>query len=151
VSGGLLASDRVGARPDVGGLIAEIGRRAARVNAVLYVLHLDNSYLDAIGGGTARPSMMRESGVLGAGLDRIAGTAGGTLIRVEAGTGDYAFDRVLLETSAHYLLGVSVRDTDRDGEPHIIDVRVDRRRADVRHRRYVVIPRSNVNGTGSTQ
>jgi VWFA-related protein len=143
VSGGLMASDRVGARPDVGGLISELGRQAARVNAILYVLHLDNSFIDAFSakGGGARPSVMRESGVLGAGLDRMAGTAGGALIRVEAGTGDYAFDRVLRETSAHYLLGVEALPVDRDGELHTINVRVNRRNTDVRHRRFVVIPR----------
>jgi hypothetical protein len=138
-----MASDRVGARPDVGGLISELGRQAARVNAILYVLHLDNSFIDAFSakGGGARPSVMRESGVLGAGLDRMAGTAGGALIRVEAGTGDYAFDRVLRETSAHYLLGVEALPVDRDGELHTINVRVNRRNTDVRHRRFVVIPR----------
>jgi VWFA-related protein len=144
VSGGLLASDRVGARPDVGGLISELGRQAARVNALLYVLHLDNSFIDAFSakGGGVRPSMMRESAVLGAGLDRMAGTAGGALIRVEAGSGDYAFDRVLRETSAHYLLGVEALQADRDGQAHAITVRVNRRSTDVRHRRFVVIPKS---------
>jgi hypothetical protein len=86
--------------------------------------------------------MMRESAVLGAGLDRMAGTAGGALIRVEAGSGDYAFDRVLRETSAHYLLGVEALQADRDGQAHAITVRVNRRSTDVRHRRFVVIPKS---------
>ena len=43
---------------------------------------------------------------MGQGLEMIAGKAGGVLLRVEAGTGESAFGRVLRETSAYYLLGV---------------------------------------------
>jgi VWFA-related protein len=142
VSGGLLASDRVGGRPDVSGLISEVGERAARSNTNLYVLHLDTSFIDAFSatGGRVSTSLMRESSALASGLDRFAGIAGGALIRVEAGTGDYAFERVLRETSAYYLLSVEVEPADRDGRPHYISVSVNVRGADVRSRAMVVIP-----------
>jgi hypothetical protein len=143
VSGGLLASDRPGARPDVRQVIDEIGRKAALANVHLYVLHMDNSFLDAFSpkGVGPRASFMRDSGALGAGLERFAGTAGGELFRVQAGTGDAAFDRVLLETQAYYLLGVEPEPSDRDGRPHAISVSVRTRGAQVRSRTTLVIPR----------
>jgi VWFA-related protein len=145
VSGGLLAGDRAGGRPDVTDMIGQISRESTLANVNLYVLHLDNSFIDAFSpkGGGARASFMRDSQALGAGLERFAGTAGGALFRVQAGTGDYAFDRVLTETRAHYLLGVEADPADRDGRPHTISVSVRRRGADVRNRTTVVIPRSS--------
>lgn len=143
VSGGLLASDRIGARPDVRGIIDDIGREAALANVNLYVLHMDNSFIDAFSakGAGPRASFMRDSQALGAGLERFAGVAGGELFRVQAGTGDTAFDRVLLETSAYYLLGVEPQPSDRDGRPHSISVSVRTRGAQVRSRARVLIPR----------
>lgn len=142
ISGGLLASDRVGGRPDVGALIQQVGEEASRSNIALFVIHLDSSFIEAFsaGGGTVGASFMRESAALAAGLERFAGTAGGALFRVEAGNGDYAFERVLRETSAYYLLGVESLPPDRDGRPHYLDVRVDRSSVEVRHRRSVLIP-----------
>ena len=59
----------------------------------------------------------------------VAGGAGGAVMRVMAGTGDSAFDRVLRETSAHYVLGVAVDEADRNGRAHAIAVRLKRRGA----------------------
>ena len=44
--------------------------------------------------------------------------AGGALFKVQVGSGEYAFDRVLREISAYYMLGVEPADEDRDGRPH---------------------------------
>ncbi len=142
VSGGLLAGDRVGGRPDVNTLVDDIARQAAQSNATLMVLHMDTSFIDAFSprGGGLTASFMRDSAALGAGLERFAGSAGGALIRVQAGTGDYAFERVLRETSAYYLLGVEPGADERDGQPHYISVKVDVRGAEVRSRTMVVIP-----------
>jgi len=142
VSGGLLAGDRVGGRPDVNTLVDDIARQAAQSDATLMVLHMDTSFIDAFSprGGGLTASFMRDSAALGAGLERFAGSAGGALIRVQAGTGDYAFERVLRETSAYYLLGVEPDDDERDGQPHYISVKVGARGAEVRSRKMVVIP-----------
>ncbi|HUF46242.1 MAG TPA: VWA domain-containing protein [Vicinamibacterales bacterium] len=142
VSGGLLASDRVGGRPDVSSVIDDIAREAALANVNLYVLHMDSSFIDAFSpkGAGVRASFMRDATALGAGLDRFAGLAGGALFRVQAGTGDAAFERVLTETSAYYLLGVEPDPADRDGRPHKISVNVRARGAQVRSRTTVVIP-----------
>ena len=78
------------------------------------------------------------------GLEMVAGAAGGDVMRIEGGTPDRGFDRVLRETSAHYLLGVEVNAVDRDGRAHNIRVRVKRRGATVRSRTMVVIPKGEV-------
>ena len=83
---------------------------------------------------------MREQTTTAGGLDRLAGVAGGTLLRVEPGGEDRAFDRVLRETSAYCLLSVEPEDRERDGRPHYISVRVRVHGADVRSRRTVIIP-----------
>jgi VWFA-related protein len=142
VSGGLFTSDRGGGRVNMGSEIQYVGREAASANANLYVLHMDSSFIDAF--STQRgPSqtLFRDSNALASGLEMIAGAAGGASIRVQAGTGDSAFDRVLLENSAYYLLGVEPDAADRDGEPHRIQVRVRVRGATVRSRATVTVPR----------
>ena len=68
----------------------------------------------------------------------MAGKAGGALYRVEAGTGDHVFDRVLRETTAYYLLGVEPTREDRDGKVHFLSVKVRQPGATVRSRTQVV-------------
>jgi hypothetical protein len=70
----------------------------------------------------------------------VAGKSGGALLAVEAGTGQNAFDRVLRENTAYYLLGVASNTTDRDGRLHFINVKTKARGATVRSRTHVVIP-----------
>jgi VWFA-related protein len=143
VSGGLFASDRSGGRVNMGAEIRELGREAAQANITLYALHLDSSFIDAF--ATKRgitPTLFRDGNTLAAGLENIAGAAGGAVFRVQAGNGDSAFDGVLRENSAYYLLSVEVEPGDRDGQAHAIKVRVSRRGATVRSRAVVVIPRT---------
>ena len=84
---------------------------------------------------------IRDRNILGIGLERIVDSAGGELIRVEAGTGDAAFNRVLSETSAYYLLGVAPEDRDRDGRTHRLDVELAQGGLSVRNRKQVLIPK----------
>lgn len=145
VSGGLFTSDRGGGRVDMGAEIQNVGREAAAANTNLYVLHLDSSFIDAFSERRGpSPTLFRDSNALAAGLERIAGAAGGALIRVQAGTGDSAFARVLLENSAYYLLGVEPEPADRDGSSHMIRVRVRARGATVRSRTSVTVPRAQL-------
>jgi VWFA-related protein len=147
ISGGLLASDRTGGRPDVGYIVELLAAEAASVRANLYVLHVDSSFLQTFSvnnsgrtaSGVARSSL-RESSALAAGLDRLAGATGGTLVRVEPGGETRAFQRILRETSAYYLLAVDPVDEDRDGRMHYISVKTSVKGAEVRARRTVIIP-----------
>ena len=148
VSGGMFASDRVGGRPDLTTLVGTLGEDAARADANIYVMHLDSSFLNAFSASNAvgpssssSRSLMRQSSALALSLDRLAGASGGTLVRVVPGGEDRAFQRILRETSAYYLLSVEPSADDRDGRSHFISVKVKVPGADVRARSSVVIPR----------
>ena len=151
VSGGMFASDRVGGRPDLTTLVETLGEDAARADANIYVLHIDGTFLQAFSAANAPPattaprftssqSLVRQASAMSASLERLAGTSGGTLIRLESGREDTAFQRLLRETSAYYLLTVEPTDADRDGRRHFITVKVKTPGAEVRARASVVIP-----------
>jgi VWFA-related protein len=144
LSGGLIVADRTGGRPDAAGTTMMLGAQAAAANTNVYVLYADSSFLDAFSANapkTERTTTSRDSYARGLGLDLVAGAAGGTVIRMDAGTHDYGFARVLRETSAYYLLGVEPDDADRDGKLHYLRVNVKQKGATVRSRTQVVIPR----------
>jgi hypothetical protein len=64
--------------------------------------------------------------------------SGGALLTSIADDGEVALDRVLLETSGYYLLGVEPQGNDRDGRIHRLQVRVANDHT-VRSRRWVVV------------
>jgi VWFA-related protein len=144
-SAGRIASDTVGARPNLDDLALRLGKAAAEGNTALYTLFIDQSWIEQYRAETRRPNVTqtyaaRDSAVLGRWLDVFSGTAGGALMRVLAGNGDQAFDRVLTELSGYYLLGVEPAESDRDGRTHQIQVKVTQRDATVRGRAWVVVP-----------
>jgi hypothetical protein len=149
VSGGMLSSDRVGGRPDVTSLLKTAGRDAAAADAMLYVLQLDNHFFQTAGTTNSKGARYaedlflnetRDAQAMANGLMQVAGEAGGAYFRVTAGTGELAFNRVLRETSAYYLLGVEPQTSDRDGRVHYIRVKTDAKNATVRSRQQVTIP-----------
>lgn len=144
VSAGVLVSDRLEGRPDVGRMGALMGQAAARANATVYTIHFDQISPSTQGTGSQRGygstvGSTRDRALLGHWLDEFSAGAGGQRLYVPTGQGDYAFDRVLRESSAYYLLGVEPTDADRDGRPRELKVRVDRKGASVRSRQWVVI------------
>ena len=142
VSGGLIATDRAGGRMNANAEVAALAREAASSNLSVYALHLDWSFLEALSSrGGLRTSFFRDSNMAATGLQIVAGTAGGTVLRVQGTSPDTAFDRVLRETSAHYLLGVEIDPSDRNGRSHSIRVKATRRNVEVRSRTEVLIPR----------
>jgi len=142
VSGGLISTDRGSGRANAIAEITALGREAAVANLSVFALHLDWSFLQALSSRKGlRLSYFRDSNMAATGLELVASTAGGTVFRVHGTSPDVSFDRVLRETSAHYLLGVDVATEDRDGRARAIRVKVKRRGADVRSRTSVVIPR----------
>lgn len=140
VSGGLMMTDQGGGRVNESARMAEVGALAARTNTTMYALHMDTRFQDAFAERRTNHTLFRDEAMFMSGLQLLAGAAGGTVFRLQTGSGDPAFDRVLLETSAHYLLGVEVADEDRDGNPRNIRVQVKRRGLTVRSRSSVVIP-----------
>lgn len=141
VSGGLPVADRSGIDLQLHSTVADIGREAARANLNFYVLHIDAGFIDAFAAEerTISDTLFRDLGMMSSGLETMAGASGGSLARVVAGA-DFAFDRVLRETTAAYLLGVEPLERDRDGKPHRLNVKVKIPGAEVRSRREVILP-----------
>lgn len=142
ISGGVVVADRLGGRPDVGDLAGVMGRTIAAANATLYTIHVDSDMASAYGAGHRRigdNERVRDRTLRGDWLDRFSLAAGGARLYVPAGA-EFAFERVLRETSATYFLGVEPASVDRDGRPRELSVKVKRGDATVRARRWVVVP-----------
>ena len=71
-----------------------------------------------------------------AGLEALASRSRGSLFRVVTNP-QPVLDRLRMEMSAHYMLGVEPAERDRDGKPHQIRVQVGRQNVQVRARRQV--------------
>ena len=150
LSAGIISADRTGGRPDIGiDLGAIVGQDAARANATIYTLWVDNLRRDASQASTSgaprsTDNYQRDAALVSAPLDRLTAGSGGAMFNVIQGGGEFAFERILKETSASYVLGVEPEDADRDGRARQLEVRVTGlpRGASVRSRSWVVVPRS---------
>jgi VWFA-related protein len=145
VSAGLMVSDRLEGRPDVGKMAETIGQIAARANTTVYTIHFDQVALVGGGVGAQRSAgttngIGRDRALFGTFLDQFSDGAGGKRLYVPTGQGDFAFDQVLRESSGYYLLGVEPDDEDRDGKPRRLQVKVSGRDLTVRSRQWVVVP-----------
>jgi VWFA-related protein len=142
VSAGIPTGDRSGGRLYMRSDVMQLAKEAQMSGVLLYTLHLNTAFLDAF--SPDAPSLaqtaMREANVYARGLDLFNGNANGTFFEVNTGA-NFAIDRMVREMSAHYLLGVEVDDADRDGRPHLIQVKVSQGDSAVRNRASVVIPK----------
>jgi VWFA-related protein len=143
ISAGVLVSDRSDGRPDVGDVSRIMGQSAALANATVYTVQVQPPPSTGMSAQSRRASVIdgnRDRQLLGNWLDNFSAAAGGMRQYVPVGAGDYAFDRVLRETSAHYLLGVEPEQSDRDGRPRELKVKVGQRGVTVHSRQWVVVP-----------
>lgn len=140
-TGGLVAADRAGSRPDVGNLPVSIGEAAARGDVTVYAMLLDRRLLDAdavaVRGRQASPA--RDAEAFGRWADQFSTSVGGAMLRVQGREGDAAYGRLVTETSGRYTLTVEATDADRPGTVQRIRVRVDHRGAIVRTRQVVAV------------
>jgi VWFA-related protein len=145
ISAGLPVSDRAGMDLQLLPFMTSLGREAAAANLNFFVLHIDSGFLDAFSAEqrTISDTLDRDLSIMSGGLETIAGSSGGSLVRIVAGA-DFAFDRVQRETSAAYLLGVEPLEGDRDGKLHRISVKVRIPGAEVRNRREVMLTKAAV-------
>jgi VWFA-related protein len=145
-SSGMPSSDRPGGRPDLGNLPMTLGKDAAATNTAIYTLHVDSAQVRSMGAATGRATgtaarRSRDHAIEGGVLEEFSAASGGALIRVPTGYGENALDRVLRETSSHYLLGVEPAESDRDGTLRDLRVEVKRDGATVRSRMWVTVPK----------
>ncbi len=147
VTAGMVVADRIGFRPDLGEYGMRVGKVAAEANVTIYSLFIDRTIFAQMSAErrNAPPKdqpIFRDGNILGRLVDQVSGASGGEMFRSLTDDGASAFDRLLRETSAYYLLGVEVADRDRDGKTHELKVRVDAANATTRGRSWVVVPRS---------
>jgi hypothetical protein len=145
MSAGIVTTDRPGGRPDIGSDLGTIvGQDAARANATIYTLWDDTARMSTMSAVSQTPQYgTRDSLLMSAPLDRLTAASGGAMFSVIQGGGEFAFERILKETSAYYLLGVVPDNADRDGRPRTLAVSVDGapKSATVRARAWVVVPK----------
>ena len=119
-----------------GAVLRPISRLAAAARVTVHVLMLDTPLVD-VTAAELPPTAREDRGRLEHGLQMLASMTRGTLRRVGPNA-DAVFERLEAELSGYYLLGVEVRESDRDGEAHEIDVSIGRRGTRVRARRELV-------------
>jgi VWFA-related protein len=151
VSGGMIASDSPGGRPDLGGLGIQVGKEAAAANTAIYTLYIDSTLHDRFGAETRSAdrtagNQLRDRAVLARWLEQFTGAAGGALFSVQLGNADAALARIKTELSSYYLLGVEPAEEDRNGRTHEVSVKVTQPNLTIRGRRWVMIP---VRGTAA--
>jgi VWFA-related protein len=149
MSTGIPATDRPGGRPDVGDIAKLLGQDAAATNTTIYTLLVNTRGFQSMASETRKndripTSLSRDSAVSSRLLEEFSGASGGALLRVLIGGGDVALNRVLRETSSHYLLGVEPADTDRDGSLRELRVKVGQSGATIRARSWVVVPKRKI-------
>ena len=136
VSAGMPVSDRPGGWNSEGGEAVALGHEAARAQATIYSLHIDRGYSKTYAAETrgARNinSRARERELEERLLNQFAVASGGAMFSAPTGSGESALDRLLLETSSVYLLGVSPERLDLDGRTHQLKVKVTQRGATAR-------------------
>jgi len=112
---------------------APVTAAAARAQATVYVVHLDAPLID-IETRRAPPSAWADADMRSYGLETITTMTGGRRWMI-AGRPESAFERIAVEISGYYLLGVRAEAGDRDGKPHDIKVTVKRQGVEVRARK----------------
>jgi len=139
-SAGLLSGERIGDL-DTDALVRSVARSAAASRVTLYVLHLDNAFLDAMSADQGRQPVpsFADTHMLRSGLETLADVSGGLMQNVVVGA-DFAFQRIAREMSASYILGVASAPGDADGKAHKIQVKVRRPNVQVRSRSEFIAP-----------
>jgi len=99
VSGGMIASDTPGGRPDLGGLGIQVGKEAAVANTAIYTLFIDRSLHDDFASEVRSAdrtvsNRSRDTSVLARWLEQFSGAAGGALYNVQVGNAESTLARM---------------------------------------------------------
>lgn len=126
----------VSERKDFEAETSRISAAAARAQANVYVLHLDSPLFD-VENRLHPASATADADLRSSGLETVATLTGGRRLMV-SGRAEAAFERILRETSAFYVVGFEAEPADRDGKPHLVRVTANRKGIEVRARRAFV-------------
>lgn len=110
-----------------------IARRAAEARATIHVVRPGQAYFDIEEQSSSHVARFFDDGLLGEGLEQLAGQTRGSMTTVGASAAS-AFDRLGRELSGYYLLGFEPTDADRTGRERRIRVSVRPRGLTVRAR-----------------
>jgi VWFA-related protein len=140
VSGGLVLGELT-SRSNSQGDLSLISEAAAAADVGLYVLQLSAGYLGGFDMSRTRiaTTPWEDDSLRTTGLETLAGRLRGAVFKLLGGA-DSAFDRIALETSGYYVLGVTANRADFDGKSHRIRVRVRTPNLVVRSREELVVP-----------
>ena len=102
ISGGMIASDSPGGRPDLGELGIQVGKEAALANTTIYTLYIESTTMERFSAETrlADKSLVnwsRDSSLMGRWLEQFSGAAGGALFSVQVGNAESALARIRTE------------------------------------------------------
>jgi hypothetical protein len=142
-SSGMPISDGPGGWNSGGGEGWRIGEEAARSRASIYSLHIDRglnrTFAPEVRDIRVKTSRSRELDERI--LHELAAASGGALFSAPVDAGEMALDRMLLETSSMYMLGVSPEKLDMDGRMHTLTVKLksDKVGSVARHRQFVLL------------
>jgi hypothetical protein len=114
-----------------------IANAFAAAQISLYTLYVEQPEFGQAKYG-ASPTAAQDHLVEREGVENATSASGGTFMEAVGTWGQY-FDRIVSELSGAYLLGIEVESADRNGRPHQVSVKVNRRDVDVRARRQYVI------------
>ncbi len=140
ISTGVFATGRA-TQLGVDGDVRTLGRQAAASRAMVYALYVDLGFLgrDTLDKQRVSGFSTEDSDLRRAGLQYIAGAAGGTFSNASLGS-DAAFRRLSLDSAAYYLLGIEGVAADRDGRRHRLQVTVSRPGVTARTREDLYVP-----------
>lgn len=155
ISGGMIASDTPGGRPDLSELGIRVGKEAALANTTIYTLYVETGYFERFSaqtrlGDKSLVNWSRDNAMLGRWLEQFSGAAGGALFTVQVGNAEQALARISTELTSYYLLGVEPGDEDRDGRTHEISVKTTQPNVSIRGRRWVTVPKRTGAGSATT-
>jgi VWFA-related protein len=129
----LPVADYLAERLDFRAETARISAAAAKAQASVYVLQLHSPLFD-VENRTQLPTATADADARSFGLETVATLTGGRRLMV-SGRAETAFQRVVRETSAYYLIAFEAGPGDHDGKLHTVTVTVKRKGLDVRARR----------------
>lgn len=147
LSGGMPVNDRSGGWHTDGSEVRSLGRAMAEAQSTVYAVHVDrvSSPGQSAEARVIRPAttITRDRELQQRLLASFTSTGGGALVSAVTDAGEMALDRILLESSATYTLGVVTEPGDFDVRVHELRVAVSDRRLVVRSPRYVQLRSRN--------
>ena len=105
ISGGMIASDTPGGRPDLSELGIRVGKEAALANTTIYTLYVETGYFERFSaqtrlGDKSLVNWSRDNAMLGRWLEQFSGAAGGALFTVQVGNAEQALARISTELTS---------------------------------------------------